>query len=348
VYERPLLIVPPFINKYYILDLQPQNSFTRYCVERGWLTYIVSWRNVSDALGSLTWDDYIEKGVFEPLRIVRESTSGAPVNTLGFCVGGTLLACALAVLAARGGSSVASLTLLASMLDFSDTGDVRAYVDRHYVQHCERQFAGGGVLPGSQLAATFSSLRANDLVWHFVVNNYLLGRDPKAFDLLYWNADSANVPGALYVYYLRNMYLENSLRVAGKLKMLGVAVDLAKIRVPAYVFAAMEDHIVPWRTAYRSGQLLGGSIRFVLGASGHVAGVINPASANRRHYWTGDSPSIDPDAWLAAAQQRAGSWWSDWSTWLEQHSGPRQPVPSSPARYPPLETAPGRYVRERA
>ncbi len=350
VYERPLLIVPPFINKYYILDLQPSNSFARFCVEQGFTTFVVSWRNIPQELGRLTWDDYIEKGVFRPLRAVREISSSLTLNALGFCVGGTLLACALAVLAARGRRPAGSLTLLASMLDFSDTGDIRVYVDREYVERCERDYREGGIVSGSRLAAAFATLRANDLVWFFVINNYLLGNDPKPFDLLYWNADGSNLPGPLYSYYLRNMYLENSLRVPGKLRMQGTAVDLGKLRIPAYVLATKEDHIVPWRTAYRSAHLLGGRTEFVLGASGHVAGIVNPANQQRRHHWTNPVLLPNPDEWLAAAQRQPGSWWPHWSRWLVSHSGERRPAPatSGDQRHEPIEPSPGSYVRERS
>ena len=350
VYERPLLIVPPFINKYYILDLRPSNSFARYCVEQGFTTFVVSWRNIPHELGRLTWDDYIEKGVFGPLQAVREISGSPTVNALGFCVGGTLLACALAVLEDRGQTCASSLTLLASMLDFSDTGDIRVYVDREYVERCERDYREGGIVSGSRLAATFATLRANDLVWFFVINNYLLGNDPKPFDLLYWNADGSNLPGPLYSYYLRNMYLENSLRVPGKLRMHGAAVDLGKVRVAAYVLATKEDHIVPWRTAYASALLLRGRTEFVLGASGHVAGIVNPASQKRRHYWTNSALAPSPDEWLVAAQQQPGSWWPHWSRWLVSHSGEQRPAPaaSGNCQHAPIEPSPGRYVRERS
>lgn len=348
VFERPLFIVPPFINKYYILDLQPENSFVRYCVEYGFETFIVSWRNIAPDMGRLTWDDYLDMGVFAPLAVVREISGSARANALGYCVGGTLLASALAVLAARRRRPAASLTLLASMLDFSDTGDIGVYVDRAYVERCQREFADGGVVPGSRLAAAFATLRANELVWHFVVSNYLLGRAPRPFDLLYWNADGSNLPGPLYAYYLRNMYLENNLRVAGKLRMHGVPVDLAGIGLPAYVFAAREDHIVPWPTAYRSAQLLGGRTEFVLGASGHVAGVINPARQNRRHYWANAALPDEPGIWLSGAQQHSGSWWPHWGAWLASRSGGRKPAPAAAhGHHRPIEPAPGRYVRER-
>lgn len=349
VRERPLLVVPPFINKYYILDLRRENSFARYCVAQGFTTFMISWRNVPSELGHLSWDDYIEKGVFAAMNAAREVTAVPALNALGFCVGGTLLATALAVQAAKRRKHAASLTLLASMLDFSDVGDISAYVDAGYVAQCEREFENGGIMPGARLAATFATLRARELIWHFVVNNYLLGRPPRAFDLLYWNADSCNLPGVLYRYYLRNMYLENSLRVPGKLRMHGVAVDLSRVRMPAYVFAAREDHIVPWRTAYRSARLLGGPVEFVLGGSGHVAGIVNPADSNQRQHWIDGGATADPDAWLALAQERSGSWWPHWSNWVQQQSGGWVPAPGSSgsAKHPPLEPAPGRYVHDR-
>jgi polyhydroxyalkanoate synthase subunit PhaC len=349
VRERPLLIVPPFINKYYILDLQPDNSLVRHCVAQGFTTFIVSWRNIPETLGHLTWEDYIDQGVLEPLNVAREITGSLTVNTLGFCVGGTLLATALAVLAARKRKPVHSLTLLASMLDFSDTGDISVYVDARHVERAEAQYATTGVVPGSRLAATFAMLRAKDLVWHYVVNNYLLGRRPRAFDLLYWNADGSNLPGPLYAYYLRNMYLDNNLRVPGKLRLKDVAIDLGAIRVPAYVVATRDDHIVPWKTAFSSAQLLGGRTEFVLGASGHVAGIVNPPSLNRRQHWTGGPPAGEPDSWLAAARQLPGSWWTSWCDWLSGHSGDMKPAPqvTGSERYRPIEPAPGRYVRSR-
>jgi polyhydroxyalkanoate synthase subunit PhaC len=349
VHERPLLIVPPFINKYYILDLQADNSLARHCVAQGYTTFMVSWRNIPETLGHLTWEDYIDQGVLEPVNVVREITGSLTVNTLGFCVGGTLLATALAVLAARKRKPVHSLTLLASMLDFSDTGDISVYIDPEFVERTEAQYGKTGVIPGSRLAATFAMLRANDLVWHYVVNNYLLGRKPRAFDLLYWNADGSNLPGPLYAFYLRHMYLENNLRVPGKLRLKGVPIDLGAISLPAYVVATREDHIVPWKTAFSSAQLLGGRTDFVLGASGHVAGIVNPASHNRRQHWIGGPPVGDPEHWLASAQQVPGSWWTSWCRWLSEHSGGMKAAPRTGGsdRYPPIEPAPGRYVRNR-
>jgi polyhydroxyalkanoate synthase len=350
VHEYPLLIVPPFINKYYILDLQPENSFVRFCIEQGFTTFIVSWRNIPPELGRLGWDDYIEKGVLAPLQVIKAVCGSERVNALGFCVGGTLLACALAVMAARRENLVASLTLLATMLDFSDTGDISVYVDRDFVERSEQEFREQGSMSGGKLASTFATLRANDLVWHFVVDNYLKGKQPKAFDLLYWNADGSNLPGRLYAYYLRNMYLENNLRIPGKLKACGVPLDLGAITVPAYVVATREDHIVPWKSAHASAALLGGRTEFVLGASGHVAGIVNPASKDRRHFWLNSSAQVEADAWFADATQHAGSWWKHWADWLRGRSGARKPAVQQPGntRYPEIEAAPGRYVKEKS
>ncbi|HXF65654.1 MAG TPA: class I poly(R)-hydroxyalkanoic acid synthase, partial [Burkholderiales bacterium] len=349
VFERPLVMVPPCINKYYILDLQPENSLVRFAVEQGHTVFMVSWRNVSREQGHLTWDDYLERGVIEALDAAAAACGVRQVNALGFCVGGTLLGSAAAVLRARRADRIASLTLLASMLDFSDTGELGVFVDEAYVRARELEFARGGVLHGRQLALTFASLRANDLVWHYVVNNYLKGRTPEPFDLLYWNADSTNLPGAMYVYYLRNMYLENNLRLPGRLIMCGAPVDLGKVDAPAYVLAALEDHIVPWKTAYASARLLGGRIEFVLAASGHIAGVVNPASKNRRNYWLNPTLERDPERWIAGAQSRSGSWWPHWGQWLARHGGGRAPARErlGGTTYSEIEPAPGRYVREK-
>jgi polyhydroxyalkanoate synthase len=350
VYDRPLVMVPPCINKYYILDLQPDNSYVRYAVAEGHTVFMVSWRNMPDSMGKATWDDYLEHGVMKALDVAREICGSHKVNALGFCVGGTLLGSALAVLKAKGDERVASLTLLATMLDFSDTGELSVFVDESYVLKRELDFAEGGLLPGRELAITFASLRANDLIWQYVVNNYLKGKTPDPFDLLYWNSDSTNLPGAMYAYYIRNMYLENNLKTPGKLRMCGVPVDLRKIVLPAYVLATREDHIVPWHTAYSSARLLRGKTQFVLAASGHIAGVVNPASRNRRNYWVGAKLTKDPERWLKTAESRPGSWWPDWSKWLAQHGGPRVPPRASlgNSQYPVIEPAPGRYVKEPA
>jgi polyhydroxyalkanoate synthase subunit PhaC len=349
VFKRPLVMVPPCINKYYILDLQPENSFARYAVELGHRVFMVSWRNITEELGSLTWDDYIERGVLEALEVARAIAGTEKVNALGFCVGGTMLGAALAVTAAKGAACVESATFLASMLDFSDTGEIGIFIDEPSVALREASIGQGGVMPGRDLALVFSALRANELVWSYVVNNYLMGKPPEAFDLLYWNADSTNLPGPMYCWYVRNTYLENKLREPGQVSTLGVPVDFGKVAVPAYVLATREDHIVPWRTAYGTTQLLSGDMRFVLGASGHVAGIVNPASKNKRSYWTGGKLTGDPESWLAAAIEKPGSWWTDWSAWLERFGGERVKAQTRPgnAKYKPIEPAPGRYVKHR-
>jgi len=350
VYERPLVMVPPCINKYYILDLRPENSFVRYAVEQGHTVFMISWRNMPHSMGRATWDDYLEHGVIKALALAAEICGTPQVNALGFCVGGTLLGSALAVERARGRDPAASLTLLATMLDFSDTGELAVFVDEAYVRRREQDFARGGVLQGRELALTFASLRANDLIWQYVVNNYLKGRVPEPFDLLYWNSDSTNLPGAMYVYYVRNMYLENNLRVPGRLSMCGVPVDLGHVDMPAYALATREDHIVPWKTAFSSARLLAGKIEMVLAASGHIAGVINPADKHRRHYWVNPSQEDVPERWLAAAKTCAGSWWPHWSAWLAPFGGKRIAPRSvlGGRRYPEIEPAPGRYVREKS
>jgi polyhydroxyalkanoate synthase len=350
VYARPLVIVPPCINKYYILDLQPDNSFVRYAVGEGHTVFMVSWRNMPESMGTASWDDYVSEGVMKALDLAQDITGADAINALGFCVGGTLLASALAVRRAQGDQRVRSVTLLATMLDFCDTGELSVFIDEAYVSKRERDFAHGGMLPGRELALTFASLRANDLIWQYVVNNYLKGRTPDPFDLLYWNSDSTNLPGVMYAYYVRNMYLENNLRRPGKLKMCGVPVDLRKIDIPAYVLATREDHIVPWKTAYASARHLRGKTRFVLGASGHIAGVVNPAARKRRNYWVGGKLLKDPERWLHGAASEPGSWWTHWSTWLGSHAGDRMPASTTPGsgRYPEIEPAPGRYVKEKA
>jgi polyhydroxyalkanoate synthase subunit PhaC len=346
VRERPLFIVPPFINKYYILDLQPDNSLVRYALERGFQVFMISWRNVPAELGASTWEDYVREGVFAPLQAVREISGADRVNALGFCVGGTLLASAVGVMDER--ERIASLTLLATMLDFSDVGEIGVYIDPAYVARCEDLYREGGRLPGSVLASTFASLRANELVWFFVINNYLLGKTPRAFDLLYWNSDSANLPGRLYAWYLRQAYLENNLRVPGKVSLCGRPLDLGVISCPAFVLATREDHIVPWRSAYASTQLLAGRIEFALAAGGHIAGIVNPPAAGKREYWVSPATPPEADAWLAQARAVRGSWWPHWAAWLERHSGAL--VSASPAAgsalHPPREPAPGCYVRE--
>ena len=349
VHLRPFLIVPPCINKFYILDLRPDNSYVRYAVEQGFTVFIVSWRNVKAEQGHLTWDDYIANGVVKAIDNVRLITNVEKINALGFCVGGTLLASALAVLGRLGHDVVESVTFLTTFLDFSDAGDVTSYINEEFITRREEEIGHGGIVNGSELAYAFTSLRANELIWNYVVGNYLKGTKPPAFDLLYWNSDCTNLPGPWYAYYLRNMYSRNNLIKPDKLVMCGVPVDLSYVNMPAFVFAAKEDHIVPWRSAYISATLLGGKTEFVLGASGHIAGVVNPASKNKRSYRTGIAPNVSHREWLDASKEIEGSWWPHWSAWLKQYSGRMIParVELGNAAFRPGEAAPGRYVQEK-
>jgi polyhydroxyalkanoate synthase subunit PhaC len=347
VHERPLLMIPPCINKYYILDLQPDNSIVRYIVSQGHTVFMLSWRNVGPEQGNLRWDDYLEQGVIRAIDVALEVSGADKVNTLGFCIGGTLLASAAAVM--RSEDTVASMTLLTTMLDYADTGELGALVTEQSITAREAAIGGGGLMQGKELAFTFSSLRANDLVWQYVVNSYLKGNAPPAFDLLFWNADSTNLPGPMFCWYVRNTYLENNLRTPGGTIQCGEAVDLSLLNVPTFIYASREDHIVPWRTAYASTQLLSGDATFVLGASGHIAGVINPASKNRRNHWVAGTAGPDPDRWLESAREVPGSWWPEWSHWLAKYTGAEVSAPHTPGslKHPRIEAAPGRYVKEK-
>ena len=349
VHERPMLFVPPCINKFYILDLQPDNSFVGHAVSQGHTVFLVSWRNAGPEQGGLGWDDYLEQGVMQAVDVALAISSADRVNTRGFCVGGTLLASALSVMAARGDDKVASLTLLTTMLDFSDTGEIGLLVDEQSAAAREATIGQSGLLKGSELAQVFAALRANDLIWPYVVSGYLKGKAPPAFDLLFWNGDDTNLPGPMFCWYLRNTYLENKLREPGATVQCGVPVDLGAVEVPAFLYASREDHIVPWQTAYKSTELLGGDLTFVLGASGHIAGVINPPAKKKRNYWVG---KIEPDAglWLEHARSEPGSWWPVWAGWLEQHAGALVPAPKSAGnrKFPVIEPAPGRYVKAKA
>ncbi len=369
VHERPMLFVPPCINKYYILDLQPENSVVRYTVEQGHRLFVVSWRNPDQTLVDKTWDDYIEGGPITAIRTVQAITGAKTINTLGFCVGGTILATALAVLAARGarlGKSemsecqpAHSVTLLTTLLDFAQTGILDIFVDETSVQMREMTIGpqapnGPGLLKGKDLATTFSFLRPNDLVWNYVVGNYLKGETPPPFDLLYWNGDSTNLPGPMYCWYLRHMYLQNELMIPGRLTVCGEKVDLGRIQAPVFVYGSREDHIVPWEAAYRTVPLLKGKRTFVLGASGHIAGVINPPAKGKRSHWvndkTGDKLPAAASAWLEGAVERPGSWWPVWTQWLAPLAGKGVPAPKAfgNKQFKSIEPAPGRYVKAKA
>jgi polyhydroxyalkanoate synthase len=354
VFEKPLLIVPPCINKFYILDLQPQNSLVRYAVEQGNQVFLISWRNADASVQSATWDDYVQDAVIAALHAVQEISGQDQINALGFCVGGTLLSCALAVLYARGEKPISSLTLLTSFLDFSDTGVIDVYIDETQVATREREIGKSGLMAGRDFATAFSSLRPNDLMWNYVESNYLKGVAPAALDLLYWNADSTNLPGPMFCYYLRQMYLENALKEPGGLKVGGTPVDVRRIDAPAFIFASRDDHIVPWATAYASTGLLNqkkpAANQFVLGAAGHIAGVINSPVKNRRSYWTNSAHDVDADGWLDGATEHPGSWWPAWTGFLARHAGKQITPPRTlgTAGYPVIEPAPGRYVKVKA
>ncbi len=383
VHEKPFLMVPPCINKFYILDLQPDNSMIRYAVSEGHRTFVMSWRNPDQSMEGKTWDNYIEDGVLTAIRVTQEIAAAPQINVLGFCVGGTMLSTAMAVLSARfaklnagqeaaasprgrGRSAgkakaveqtvpfpVASMTLLTTLLDFSDTGILDIFIDENAVRYREMQMGQGGLMKGQDLASTFSFLRPNDLVWNYVVGNYLKGETPPPFDLLYWNSDSTNLPGPYYAWYLRNLYLENRLVQADTLTVCGEKIDMGLVDVPAFIYASREDHIVPPQAAYLSTQYLSGDKRFVMGASGHIAGVINPPAKKKRSHWTRDDGKLPAtlDSWLEGAEELPGSWWSDWSEWLAGHGGKQIAAPKAYGgadNYKAVEAAPGSYVLAKA
>jgi polyhydroxyalkanoate synthase len=355
----PLVMIPPCINKFYILDLQPENSVVRYALEQGNTVFLASWRNPDKTMDTVTWDDYVEKGAIKAIEVARDISGSDKVNAFGFCVGGTIVSTALAVLAARGEQPAASLTLLTTLLDYADTGVLDVFIDEATVVQREQALSKGGLMPGRDLATTFSALRANDLVWNYVQSNYLKGKQPPAFDLLYWNADSTNLPGPMFCFYLRNMYLENNLRQPGAMTAVGTKVDLGTIDAPAFIYGSREDHIVPWQAAFKSMALLNpkkpANNRFVMGASGHIAGVINPASKGKRSYWINDAKSkgkkpLEDAAWFDGATENKGSWWPEWAAFLAEHGGKDVKARGKLGnkQYPPLEPAPGRYVKVRA
>jgi len=351
VWRRPLVIIPPWINKYYILDLRESNSFIRWAVSQGHTVFVISWVNPDASLAQMGFEDYMRLGPLAALDAVERATGERKVNFIGYCLGGTLLGCTLAWLAARRHDAVGSATFFVALLDFSQPGELGVFIDEAQVQSLERRMlAHGGVLEGADMATTFNMLRANDLIWSFVVNNYLLGKDPFPFDLLYWNADSTRMPAKMHSFYLRNMYMKNLLGVPGGISLDGVPIDLSKVEVSAYFISTAEDHIAPWKSTYRGAQYLGGDVRFVLGGSGHIAGIVNPPSAGKYCYWTGEGMPADPDAWFADATRNEGSWWPDWQAWMEQSMGDQGDKGDKvPARMPGeglsvLEDAPGSYA----
>ena len=348
VHRRPLLIIPPWINKFYILDLKPKNSFIKWCVEQGHTVFLISWVNPGPELASKGFSDYFLEGPMEAIDAIKRATGEVEVNVIGYCIGGTLTATALAYMAATNNKRVVSATLFTALLDFVDVGDISVFIDNAQLQLLDEHMHRLGYLEGRHMAEAFNLMRENDLIWFFVVNNYLLGRDPAAFDLLYWNSDATRMPTEMHSFYLRNMYLRNVLKDAGGITIANVSIDLRKIKVPLYFLSTREDHIAPWRSTYAGARLPSGPVRFVLGASGHVAGVINPPSANKYGYWTNDKMTDEPDTWLNGAEFHQGSWWTDWANWVADYGGgqtaSRQPGGGELA---PIEDAPGSYVKVR-
>ncbi|MFO1352248.1 MAG: class I poly(R)-hydroxyalkanoic acid synthase, partial [Gammaproteobacteria bacterium] len=322
VYQRPLLIVPPWINKFYILDLRPKNSFIKWAVEQGFTVFVISWVNPDERLADHDFEDYLLEGTLAALDAIRQATGEPECNVIGYCIGGTLTMSTLAYLAATGTARrIKSATFFTTLVDFSEVGELAVFIDEEQIALIERQMDKRGYLEGSQMAGVFNMLRPNDLIWSFYVNNYLLGREPPAFDLLYWNSDSTRMPRAMHSFYLRNMYLHNKLREPGGIGLAGEAIDLGKIKTPQYFLATREDHIAPWQGVYRGIHSTRGKVRFVLGASGHIAGVVNPPAANKYGYWTNADLPERTDDWLAGARYREGSWWTDWLEWMKAYGG---------------------------
>jgi polyhydroxyalkanoate synthase len=348
VHRRPLLIVPPWINKFYILDLKPKNSFIKWCTEQGHTVFVISWVNPGPELADKEFSDYLLEGPIAAMDAIERATGEAEVNVIGYCIGGTLAASTIAYMAARGDTRIATGTLFTALLDFSDVGDISVFIDEDQLKLADEHMHRLGYLEGHHMAEAFNLLRENDLIWFFVVNNYLMGRDPSAFDLLYWNSDSTRMPATMQSFYLRNMYHKNVLKEPGGITLANVPIDLRNIEIPLYFLSTREDHIAPWRSTYAGTHLVSGPVRFVLGASGHVAGVINPPSANKYGYWTSDALPVDPEPWLGGATFHQGSWWTDWAQWVAEHGGGQ--VPSREpggGELAAIEDAPGSYVRLR-
>ena len=350
VLKKPLLIVPPWINKFYILDLREKNSYIKWAVDQGHTVFVISWVNPDERLAQKSFDAYVKEGVVAALDAIERQTGEKEVNAAGYCLGGTLLATTLAYLAAKRQKRIASATFFTTMTDFTDPGELGVFIDDGQVASLEKKMFERGYLEGSEMAGTFNMLRANDLIWSFVVNNYLLGKDPFPFDLLYWNSDSTRMPAAMHSFYLRAMYMENRLIEAGGVEIDGTPIDLSKIKVPCYFISTIEDHIAPWKSTYMGARRFGGPTRFVLGGSGHIAGIVNPPAANKYGYWLNPAAKLadTADAWLEGAQQHPGSWWTDWQAWVTAHDGEqteaRDPVKG---KLEVLEDAPGSFVKIR-
>ena len=348
VNKRPVVIVPPWINKYYVLDMRENNSFVRWAVGEGHTVFIVSWINPDASHAARTFEDYLNEGTLAAIDAALKATGERELNLIGFCLGGTLVAATLGYMAAKSDKRVASATFLATLTDFARPGELEVFIDEQQVAALEKRMDKRGYLEGSEMATTFNMLRANDLIWSFVVNNYLMGREPMAFDLLYWNSDSTRMPAAMHSFYLRNMYMKNLLREPGGITLNDTPIDLSKVKTPLYFVSTIEDHIAPWKSVFAGARLFKGDVRFVLGGSGHIAGIVNPPAANKYGYWTNDKLTDDPDVWLTGATQHAGSWWTHWNQWAAADGGgkvaPR--VPGS-GKLKVIEDAPGSYVSMR-
>jgi polyhydroxyalkanoate synthase len=346
VYKRPLLIIPPWINKFYILDLRDKNSFIRWAVEQGHTVFVISWVNPDERLSHKSFDDYLSQGTLAALDAIEQATGERDANVIGYCLGGTLLAASLGYLAAKGEARIKSATFFVSMIDFERPGELEVFIDEQQVSALEQKMQERGYLEGSEMATTFNMLRANDLIWSFVVSNYLLGRDPLPFDLLYWNSDSTRMPATMHSFYLRNMYLKNLLRQPGGITLGGEPIDVTRIEVPAYFISTLEDHIAPWQSTYAGAKLLRGPVRFVLGGSGHIAGIINPPAANKYCYWTNAELPEKAETWFNGAEKHPGSWWTDWAQWAGERAGEKVAArtPGS-GRLSAIEDAPGSYVK---
>lgn len=342
VLKRPLLILPPWINKYYILDLRPKNSFIRWAVDQGHTVFMVSWVNPDARLAEKGFEDYMLEGPYAALDAIRQATGEKSVNAIGYCLGGTLLSATLAHMAVKRDTRIKSATFFTTMVDFAEAGELGVFIDEEQLKALEAKMQKRGFLEGREMATTFNMLRANDLIWSFVVNNYLLGQDPFPFDLLYWNDDSTRMPARMHSFYLRRMYQQNDLIKPGGIELLGVKLDLRKIKLPTYILSTREDHIAPWASTYRATQTYAGDIRFVLAASGHIAGVVNPPDAGKYSHWVNTELPADPEAWLAGSTELAGSWWPDWQRWVAGQD-PAQ-VPFRPPKNA-IEDAPGSYVK---
>ena len=349
VYKVPLLIVPPWINKYYILDLRPENSLVKWLTDKGYTVFIISWKNPDESMAELDFGDYMALGPLSALHAIEEAIGETVVNTVGYCIGGTLLAATLAYLAANDKADrVKSTTFLVTQVDFSESGELKLFVDKKQLKFMEKIMEEKGYLDGSIMSQTFNMLRSNDLIWSFVINNYLLGRDPFPFDLLYWNSDSTRLTKACHSQYLREMYLENNLVKPGKLVLKGTPIDLRKITIPAYIQAAQTDHICPWNSVYKATQIFSGPRRFMLAGSGHIAGVVNPPEARKYNHWINDNLPDDPADWLNEAEEKPGSWWPDWHQWLRTKSGKKVPARQpGEGKLSIIEEAPGSYVKIR-